>query len=103
MEQSGRASHEKQLRVDEDFVTSNASFEEDLGEFDMDGRCSSGTATARLDAKSGSARVCRCSRVGRYVFPTIRPLHETDFRGRILTPFDAREFRKKLDSLELVF
>ena len=41
--------------------------------------------------------------VGRYVFPTIRPLLETDLQGVIITPFDAREFRGKLDQMELVF
>ena len=32
---------------------------------------------------------------GRYVFPTIRPLLETDLQGLIVTPFDASEFRAK--------
>jgi hypothetical protein len=37
----------------------------------------------------------------RYVFSTIRPLLETDLQGLIMTPFDAREFREKLDQMEL--
>ena len=41
--------------------------------------------------------------VGRYVFPTIRPLIETDIQCLIMTPFDAREFREKLDQTELGF
>ena len=41
--------------------------------------------------------------VGRYVFPNIRPLLETDLQGLIMTPFDAREFREKLDQMELGF
>jgi len=41
--------------------------------------------------------------VGRYVFPTIRPLLETDIQCLIMTPFDAREFREKLDQMELGF
>ena len=41
--------------------------------------------------------------VGRYVFPAIRPLLETDLQGLIMTPFDAREFREKLDQMELGF
>ena len=41
--------------------------------------------------------------VGRYVLPTIRPLLETDLQGLIITPFDAREFRGKLDQMELAF
>ncbi len=41
--------------------------------------------------------------VGRYVFPAIRPLLETDLGGLIMTPFDAREFREKLDQMELGF
>ncbi len=39
----------------------------------------------------------------RYVFPTIRPLLDTDLQGLIMTPFDAREFREKLDQMELGF
>jgi|GEM_PF-3972867 len=38
-----------------------------------------------------------------YVFPTIRPLLETDIQCLIMTPFDAREFREKLDQMELGF
>ncbi len=41
--------------------------------------------------------------VVRYVFPNIRPLLETDLQGLIMTPFDAREFREKLDQMELGF
>ncbi len=41
--------------------------------------------------------------VGRYVFPNIRPLLETDLQGLIMTPFDARTFREKLDQMELGF
>ncbi len=41
--------------------------------------------------------------VGRYVFPAIRPLLETDLQGLIMTPFDAREFRQKLDEMALGF
>ncbi len=41
--------------------------------------------------------------VGRYVFPDIRPLLETDLQGLIMAPFDAREFRGKLDQMELGF
>ncbi len=41
--------------------------------------------------------------VGRYVFPAIRPLLETELQGLIMTPFDAREFREKLDQMELGF
>ena len=41
--------------------------------------------------------------VGRYVFPNIRPLLETDLQGLIMTPFDAKEFRGKLDQMELGF
>ncbi len=40
---------------------------------------------------------------GRYVFPDIRPLLETDLPGLIMNPFDAREFREKLDQMELGF
>ncbi len=38
---------------------------------------------------------------GRYVFPSIRLLLETDLQGLIMTPFDASEFREKLDQMEL--
>ncbi len=38
---------------------------------------------------------------GRYVFPAIRPLLETDLQGLIMTAFDAREFGEKLDQMEL--
>ncbi|MFQ5529730.1 MAG: hypothetical protein ACE5FP_05210, partial [Gemmatimonadota bacterium] len=31
--------------------------------------------------------------VGRYVFPTVRPLLGTELQGVIITPFDAAEFR----------
>ena len=41
--------------------------------------------------------------VGRYVFPTIRPLLERDIQCLIMTPFGAREFREKLDQMELGF
>ena len=41
--------------------------------------------------------------VGRYVFPTIRPLLGTDLQGVIITPFDASELRSELDQLELRF
>ncbi len=41
--------------------------------------------------------------VGRYVLPAIRPLLETDLQGLIMAPFDAREFRQKLDQMELGF
>ncbi len=41
--------------------------------------------------------------VGRYVFPAIQPLIETELQGLIVTPFDAREFREKLDQMELGF
>ncbi len=41
--------------------------------------------------------------IGRYVFPAIRPLLETDLQGLIMTPFDAREFRETLDQMELGF
>ena len=48
-----------------------------------------------------SAPLLAC--VGRYVFPAIRPLLETDLQGLIMTPFDAREFRAQLDQMELGF
>ena len=38
---------------------------------------------------------------GRYVFPSIRILLEADLQGLIMTPFDASEFREKLDQMEL--
>ncbi len=41
--------------------------------------------------------------VGRYVFPAIRPLIETELQGLIMTPYDAGEFREKLDQMELGF
>ncbi len=41
--------------------------------------------------------------VGRYVFPAIQPLLETDLQGLIVTPFDASEFRAKMDQMELGF
>ncbi len=41
--------------------------------------------------------------VGRYVFPNIRPLLETDLQGLVMIPFDARELREKLDQMELGF
>ena len=41
--------------------------------------------------------------VTRYVFLAVRPLLETDLQGLIMTPFDAREFREKLDQMELGF
>ncbi len=40
---------------------------------------------------------------GRYVSPTIRPLLETDLQGLIMTPFDASEFRAKMDQMALGF
>jgi len=43
------------------------------------------------------------ARVGRYVFPAIRPLLGTDLQGLIMTPFDTREFRDMLDQMELGF
>ena len=39
----------------------------------------------------------------RYVFANIQPLLETDLQGLIMTPFDARQFREKLDQMELGF
>ncbi len=41
--------------------------------------------------------------VGRYVYPTIRPLIGTDLQAVIMTPFDANELRSELDQLELRF
>ena len=41
--------------------------------------------------------------VGRYVFPAISPLLESDLQGIIMTPLDASEFRRTLDQLELGF
>ncbi|MFQ5530683.1 MAG: hypothetical protein ACE5FP_10115 [Gemmatimonadota bacterium] len=41
--------------------------------------------------------------VGRYVFPTIRPLLQTDIQGLLITPFDADEFRRKLERMGLEF
>lgn len=41
--------------------------------------------------------------VGRYVFPAIRPLLGTDLQGLIITPFDSRELRAKMDQMELGF
>jgi len=41
--------------------------------------------------------------VGRYVYPTIRPLIGTDLQGVIMTPFDTSELRSELDQLELRF
>ena len=41
--------------------------------------------------------------VGRYEFPTIRPLLGTDLQGLIMAPFDGREFRAKVDQMELGF
>ena len=40
---------------------------------------------------------------GRYVFPLLRPLLGNVFQGLIILPFDADEFRRKLDSLDLGF
>ena len=40
---------------------------------------------------------------GRYVFPFLRPLLGNVFQGLIILPFDADEFRRKLDSLDLGF
>ncbi len=41
--------------------------------------------------------------VGWYVFPTIRPLLERDIQCLIMTPLGGREFREKLDQMELGF
>ena len=40
---------------------------------------------------------------GRYVFPSIRPLLGNFHQDLIVLPFDADEFRRKLDSLDLGF
>ena len=44
-------------------------------------------------------RVC----CGRYVYPAMRPLLETDLQELIMAPFNAIEFRERLNQMELGF
>ena len=41
--------------------------------------------------------------VGRYVFPTIRPLLGNEVQSLLITPFTASELRQKLNELDLGF
>ena len=60
-----------------------------------------GQLCASMRNRFGDVPLLACA--GRYVFPTIRPLLETDLQGLIVTPFDASEFRAKMDQMELGF
>ncbi len=57
---------------------------------------------AMLRSRIGeSARLLCCA--GRYVYPLIRPLLGNAIQSMIITPFNARELRQKLDELDLGF
>ncbi len=82
------------MGIDEDDISRDTRFTNDLNADSLD------TVELIMDISRTSLRsLLAC--VGRYVFPAIRPLLETDLQGLIMTPFDAREFRKKLDQMEL--